>query len=970
MIRSGHQTSLAVLLGLWAAALAMPVFAQAPKKPAAPAAAPAPVSLEGLTAARKSYEAGAWAEALAAFQKFERENKFSTALPESIYYQGWCWFNLARYAEALAVFDRLLKNYPDSVLVPEVLLKRAECQRELKNFSAAAAIYREFSQRFPQHELLPQAILGEAWMLFKNKDLAGAKAKVQLVRERFKSQPDVTLDALFLLGQLLTEEKKFDEARAVYKLIASQRANPRATEGLYLAGEAMYDSRRYQDAINYYKRVQPTAALLDNIQTEMNQLLAERPGLLAQGSAGLVVLQSRMEALKQLAVQIKARPDLRASALFRIANCYQSLERPEEASVVYRYLLQKYPDDKVAPQANFGLIQTLTQRGQLEQANAETELFKKKYPASPLLENAQLVQAEALFGQSQFKDALPLYQKALAVSKDAQTSETIEFRIAACAYGLEQFDKARDAFLAFVRKYPATKITPEALFRLGRSYYEIANRSNDPKIAQPNLVDAIKTYEDIRAKFPQTERLPEVTFQLGYLYSYLGAYDKTSYEKAIGTFQDFSKRWPDNRLVAEASYQIARNYLSMQRFDDAVAAYKQVVDRFPDNSLAPFAAFETGSTYATAKKPNEMIEALRAYVSRYPDHARVADALYAIAAELENQKKPDEAIATYREIVARGAATVNNLTDDQRNSILGAELRIISLLEQKGDLQATVMECQAFLAKFSADALAARTTVSQIAGLYRKAKRLPDGYAVLDQLTSQYQANAAIRLATATSTIELALGDKDYTRANAAAQKLLADPEHDRLPAVSLLAGGNTFLKTENYARAAELFGRAGTTPLALLGLGQAQLGLKNYDQAESAFNKVVAADPQNLEAKLGLGKVYESQGRVKDAVAAYDPVWRQGRGDAATEAAFRVGMLAIQQKDYKAALPMFARLLFATGPMAEEAAFRAAQCHEALGNTPQACSAFQAYAKRFPAGKFVDDAKSQAAKLCAVKQE
>ena len=127
--------------------------------------------------------------------------------------------------------------------------------------------------------------------------------------------------------------------------------------------------------------------------------------------------------------------------------------------------------------------------------------------------------------------------------------------------------------------------------------------------------------------------------------------------------------------------------------------------------------------------------------------------------------------------------------------------------------------------------------------------------------------------------------------------------------------------------------------------------------------------DAGNLDAQLGLAKVYEAKGQVKDALAMYDPVWRQGRGDIACEAAFRVGMMAFRSKDYKAALPMFARLLFSIEPAAEEAAFRAAQCHDALGNVDQARSAYTGYIKRFKDGKFVGQAKRRLAVLPAAPQ-
>jgi TolA-binding protein len=718
--------------------------------------------------ARDLFLAGKYVEALAAFQKFEAANKFSTAVPDAIYYEGWCWFNQSRHQEAANVFDHLLEGYPTSTLVPETILKKAECYRELKQY--------------------------------------------------------------------------------------------------------------------------------------------------------------------------------------------------EEASVVYRHLLEKYPNDKVAEQANFGLIQTLVQRGEHEKAGAETEAFKRRYPRSLLLENTSLIQAEAVFGQKNYRDALPLYQKSLAGAKDAQLAETVEFRIASCYFNLEQFDKARDAFAALPRKYPQGKLVADALLHLGLTYYEIATRSTDPKVTQPSLVEAAKAYEEIRVKHPQVENVPDATFYLGKLYSFLGDYDKS-----IAMFQELAQKWPAHDKTPEAMFLTARAQLSAKRFDNAVGAYRAMLEKFPDHDFAPFAAFEIASAHADAKRFPEMVEALRDYVRRYPNHGKVGDALYAIGTQLEAQKKNDEAIAAYRDLVDR-AAKADPLTDELRNSAIGAQLRISALL----DVKPAIFDCEGALAKFANDPTAARAMVSQIAVLYRKDKLAAEGCAKLDQLAQQYQANAAIRVACATSTIDLALGEKDFIRAGAAAAKLLADPEHDKLPAASYVAIGNVFLKTEKFAQARDAFEKV-QLPVGQLGLGQALFELKQYDAAETALNEIPAPTPP--DADLTLAKVHESKGKLKEAVDLYNKVLQSGRGEIGVEASYRLGNIffnmtdPVKSKDNKkTALAYFARLLFATGPMAEEAAYRAGECHEALGNKPQACTTFQGYVKRFPTGKFVEEAKSKIARLCATQ--
>ena len=63
--------------------------------------------------------------------------------------------------------------------------------------------------------------------------------------------------------------------------------------------------------------------------------------------------------------------------------------------------------------------------------------------------------------------------------------------------------------------------------------------------------------------------------------------------------------------------------------------------------------------------------------------------------------------------------------------------------------------------------------------------------------------------------------------------------------------------------------------------------------------------------------------------------------------------------------MPSERNRVLTTGPMADEAAYRMGECHEALGDMPQACVAFQGYTKRFPTGKFVEQAKSKIARFC-----
>jgi TolA-binding protein len=267
-----------------------------------------------------------------------------------------------------------------------------------------------------------------------------------------------------------------------------------------------------------------------------------------------------------------------------------------------------------------------------------------------------------------------------------------------------------------------------------------------------------------------------------------------------------------------------------------------------------------------------------------------------------------------------------------------------------------------------------------MAALYRKAKQPAKGYAKFDELRTKYQANATIRIAALTATVELAMAENNNLRANQAAAQLLADPEADKLPAVTFAAIGETLLKTEQCERARDAYLKmqaayasdAGITRQAVLGLAKAQLCLKQYDEAEKWLRQVADAPPEaggHADAELGLGKVAEARGKQTEAVDHYNKVLKLTRTEIASEAAFRLGTIFynMPEKDpkkskenTKAALAYYARLVFATGPMADEAMFMLGACHDRLGTPDAAKAAYQNYLKRFSDGKFADQAKER----------
>ncbi len=947
--------------------------------------------------AKALYDNGKVAEALAALQMFEGQYRFSAAVPQVIYLQGWCWAQLQKYHEAINTFDRLIKGYPAAPMIPDAILKQAECYRELKNYPTALELYHEFEAKYPSHEMLSRAMLGAAWTLHKQGDPTSAQGIAQKVRTQFADDPVTVLDAQFLTAQSLMAGKQYDAALRIYDQIPLDANTVRSSEGFFLAGETLFEAGRWTDAIACYKRVQPRTSLIEYLRRQVNDLQSQQASYAQRGA--LLTYERRLNDLRQLEARCETGPDLGASALFRVATCYQSLGRPEEASAAYHEFLALHPSDKLAEQAHVGLIRDLIERHRFDEAAGAVEKFQTRYPHSAFANDVQLLEAEALFASGKIPEALDRFQKLAASNPRLPILETADFRIGDGYYTLHDFERARDSFLAFVQQHPTSKMMPDALFRLGRCCFEISQKVGDRAIARANLADAVKVYEQLRATYPSNALIPEVTFQLGYLNARLAAQDgdptgkpsaTAHIEKAVASFQEFVTRWPENPLAAEALYQLARNQFGLGRFDKAISSYLKLVEGFPDSTFTPLAAYEIANCYGAESKPAEMVAQFRNFVTRYPNHPRAGSALYSIAWQMERDMKTDEALAAYRDVTARALSAVD-VTMDLRQAAIASEMRIAAILEARGDVADAVAGGERLLEKFRDDPTTVNAMVAQIAEAYRTARQFNVAYARLDHLAAEYPRNDSIRIATSTGTIELALAEGDSARAYDAALKLLGNPEKDHLPSVTYIAIGDALLRRGQFMQAKQAYKNSLTlypddmltTPRARLGMGETELAMNRLDDAEEIFGQMVSNTPPGalrVRAELGLAKVQLARGRGGDpqnshnakAIGLLTAVMVGETGESAGEAAYLLGNCYFsfsgdERQNKKTALAYYLRAsLLMSGPHGEEAAFRSGQCDKALGNPQVARRAFGAYLRRFPNGLFAADAKKELESLPA----
>jgi len=526
--------------------------------------------------AQQLYHDGRTTEALVALQQYENQYPLSVLIPQAIYLQGWCEADLHKYREAADTFDNLLKSYPTANVIPNALLKEADCRLELKDYGAALGLYNEFETKYPSNKLQVAALVGEAWTYFEHDELETAKAILQKV-------PSNLTDPSFLRVQILIAEKKYDTAAEVLRRIPTEKSN---AGDFYRAGEALFAARQYTNALACYERTQST-------------------------------------------------PELQPSILFRVGNCQQSLGLLQNAVNTYRSFLKNYPDNPLAEQARFALLQSLVEGNEVSEATKEAAVFQKMYPHSRFSTDVLFLQSEALFATGQFQTALDGYQKFAALNKHPELAETTTFHIAACHYGLGNFNRARQHLTAFLQKYPDSKFAPEARSQL--QAVEARAQAASPlaqlafgkeSLSQNHLDDAEKAFRNVLAADPHNtdaelglakiyltqgrtdtnavellnqvaahstgENNGEAAFLLGGYFFQLPGNTKENKSSALAWYLRASMlaTGPESE---EASFRTGQCHKALGNTDAARNAFQSYLRRFPNGKLADRAKEELAS---------------------------------------------------------------------------------------------------------------------------------------------------------------------------------------------------------------------------------------------------------------------------------------------------------------------------------------------------------------------------------------
>jgi TolA-binding protein len=164
----------------------------------------------------------------------------------------------------------------------------------------------------------------------------------------------------------------------------------------------------------------------------------------------------------------------------------------------------------------------------------------------------------------QYEEALPNFDHLIQFFPDSQYVEDASFRSASCDYGLSVFDRAENKLLAFLDRYPASKLVSEAHLMLG-----------DIAAAEGRLRLAVSEYQKVPLGDINIEHYNFSAFRCGEILAELKDYDGL-----IAHFDAYIDRKREGSNIPQALYWQGNAWWAKGEKERALAFYRRAVETF------------------------------------------------------------------------------------------------------------------------------------------------------------------------------------------------------------------------------------------------------------------------------------------------------------------------------------------------------------------------------------------------------
>lgn len=872
------------------------------------------------------YEAGDYEQALRVLSEVLASDPLPDLAAKALYWMGESATHLGRLDDAVGYYQRAADEYRETSTAPIALYAIAVAEVRRERYDAAANAFELLAARYPNSPYAQNIGLALAEVYYELGDYPRA---VTEIRRRLPNLSGEAKErATFLLAESYNQLRDYDDAIIYYRRFSEGNPDsPYFRRALYgLAWNYHFESA-YQWAADEFDRVR--AGFDDDLAAEATYYAAVNRKLSADPEAALRLFKETADRWPQHA--------LADHALYELGLTDYELHRWKEANETFGRLIRSYPESELLGEAYYQRGNTFIALGRFNEA---LESFDRAVAldAAPesLKEEVVFQKAWLLYRSRNFAEAAPAFMTLYQENPRGPKAGEALFWAAESFYQSGALDRSVRLFQKYLKDYPAARHVEAAHYALGWVYFKKGDFSlaitefkwfldhyRESGETVPYRTDARLRLADsyyALKRYPEAIRIYSIVAAEGEdyaLYQTAQAYSNAGDAfEAITKFRELLVEYPQSEYREEAQYSLGYLYFLNQDYDRAIEEYQSLIEDYPRDPLAAKAQYGIGDALFNAGRLEEAVEAYQNVLTRYPESPFIADAAAGIQYAL--LALDDE---------ARAAEIIDAFIAEHPDSPIVDELRFrqAEAKFQGGQEEEALGGFLAFIRTARSETLLPEAYF-YVGSIYADRGQIREAQNYLRRLIEQYpdsprRADAARRLG------EL------YASENR---------NEDALRTFRLLESIANRTK-DGLLLAQARYGQS----IALMNLGR-------HREAEDLLQEAIAAapdSPQVIPARLGLARLYESDGKTAEALRLYREIAGKSRDETGAEALVRLGELLLENGDAEKAIEELGRLpvLFpnyvdrvARGYLTQARAFRQ------LGRTGEALRLYELLTTRY----------------------
>ncbi len=493
---------------------------------------------------------------------------------ETLFVLGQAYYRQKNAAKANETLRKLVADFPQSKVLDRAHFRLGEYATAANELKTAETEYRLVVEKWPASPLLPYALRGLGWALFDEKEFATAEEAFNTLVEKYPDQR-LKLRSLYARGLARHHLGKFAESAADLQafLAAGGIEQVEKSDTRYVLGLSLVGQKKLAEAVATFRALlseDPKYAVADKVYYELAWALK---------SAG-----QEKESVEAFAGLIKQCPDspFVAEGQFCVGEAAYKDGKFQAAATAYAAALEKAGKSDLGEKSAHKLGWAYYRLDNAADAQQAFSYQHATWPKGPLAADAAFMEAECLFKQKKYGEALTAYGRV----KDTSSKD---FQVLTLLHGAQALDIVALAMLRpdqenqrketwqkglalidrLVKESPDTAYLPEALYERGWALQNLGR-----------FEEAMGEYQQVLAKLAKstTETAARAQFMIGQI-----QFQQKKHNEALRSFYGVLYNYPYPQWQADSAFEAAKCFEVLHKKAQAIKQYQELIEKFPQS---------------------------------------------------------------------------------------------------------------------------------------------------------------------------------------------------------------------------------------------------------------------------------------------------------------------------------------------------------------------------------------------------